>query len=107
MFQVLLPLCAPAVDVFAVYGLLFLPLAKVAAVWCALLAAQVATAAYALRLDRERYGPLWTLPLQQFVYRQMMYLVVVQSTIMALTGGRLRWHRMARTGATHQVLINR
>ncbi len=28
-----------------------------------------------------------------------MYLVVVQSTIMALVGGRLRWHRMTRIGA--------
>jgi hypothetical protein len=28
-----------------------------------------------------------------------MYLVVIQSTVMALLGGRLRWHRMVRTGA--------
>ena len=28
-----------------------------------------------------------------------MYLVVIQSTVMALLGGRLRWHRMIRTGA--------
>jgi len=28
-----------------------------------------------------------------------MYLVVVQSTVMALLGGRLGWHRMVRTGA--------
>jgi len=33
------------------------------------------------------------------VYRQLMYLVVVQSTVMALLGGRLGWHRMVRTGA--------
>ena len=99
IFQVLLPLCAPAVDVFGLYGLVFLPFVKVAVVWCGLLAAQAATAAYALRLDRERFGPLWSLPLQQFVYRQLMYLVVVQSTIMALIGGRLRWHRMTRIGA--------
>ena len=28
-----------------------------------------------------------------------MYLVVIQSTVMALLGGRLRWQRMIRTGA--------
>jgi hypothetical protein len=71
----------------------------VAAVWCGFVAAQLATAAYALRLDRERYGPLWSLPLQQVLYRQLMYLVVIQSTVLALLGGRLRWHRMRRTGA--------
>jgi hypothetical protein len=28
-----------------------------------------------------------------------MYLVVFQSTVMAVVGGRLPWHRMHRTGA--------
>ncbi|MEU8612411.1 bifunctional polysaccharide deacetylase/glycosyltransferase family 2 protein [Actinoplanes sp. NPDC048791] len=99
IFQVLLPLSAPMVDVYGLYGLFFLPLGKVVAVWAGFTAVQVATAAYALKLDGERYGPLWSLPLQQVVYRQLMYLVVVQSTVMALLGGRLGWHRMVRTGA--------
>lgn len=99
LFQVLLPLTAPVVDIYAVYGLIFLPPAKVAAVWLGFTALQVATAAYALRLDGERYGPLWSLPLQQIVYRQLMYLVVCQATVMALGGSRLRWHTMVRTGA--------
>jgi hypothetical protein len=50
-------------------------------------------------VDGERFGPLWSLPLQQIVYRQLMCLVVIQSTIMALLGGRLRWHSNVRTGA--------
>jgi glycosyltransferase involved in cell wall biosynthesis len=99
LFQVLLPLTAPMVDVYALYGLIFLPAAQVAAVWCGFVAVQVLTAGYALRLDRESYGPLWSLPLQQILYRQLMYLVVVQSTVMALIGGRLPWHRLTRTGA--------
>jgi cellulose synthase/poly-beta-1,6-N-acetylglucosamine synthase-like glycosyltransferase len=99
LFQVLLPLTAPMVDVYALYGIFFLPTAKVAAVWIGFTALQVATAAYALRLDGERYGPLWSLPLQQIMYRQLTYLVVVQSTVMALLGDRLRWQRMIRTGA--------
>ncbi|WIM99650.1 bifunctional polysaccharide deacetylase/glycosyltransferase family 2 protein [Actinoplanes oblitus] len=102
LFQVLLPITAPMIDVYGVYGLLFLSPLKVAAVWSGFTAAQVATAAIALRMDRERYGPLWTLPLQQIVYRQLMYLVVIQSTVMALVGGRLRWHRMVRIGAAQQ-----
>jgi hypothetical protein len=56
-------------------------------------------ARHTLRLDGEGYGPLWTLRFQQAVYQQMMYLVVVQSTVMALLGDRLGWHRMVRTGA--------
>ncbi|MEV1315786.1 bifunctional polysaccharide deacetylase/glycosyltransferase family 2 protein [Micromonospora arborensis] len=98
VFQIVLPLTAPAVDVFAVYGLLFLPWSTLALAWAGLLLLQAATAGYALRLDRERYGPLWALPLQQLVYRQLMYLVVVQSVVTALIGNRLRWQRMVRTG---------
>jgi peptidoglycan/xylan/chitin deacetylase (PgdA/CDA1 family)/GT2 family glycosyltransferase len=98
VFQLALPLAAPAVDILALYGLLFLPWVELAAAWLGLLALQAATAGYALRLDGERYGPLWSLPLQQVVYRQLMYLVVVQSVVTALIGNRLRWHRIARTG---------
>ncbi|MBQ0905816.1 bifunctional polysaccharide deacetylase/glycosyltransferase family 2 protein [Micromonospora sp. U21] len=98
VFQIVLPLTAPAVDVFAVYGLLFLPWSTLALAWAGLLLLQAATAGYALHLDRERYGPLWALPFQQLVYRQLMYLVVVQSVVTALIGNRLRWQRMVRTG---------
>ncbi|MCW3842933.1 bifunctional polysaccharide deacetylase/glycosyltransferase family 2 protein [Micromonospora yasonensis] len=98
VFQIVLPLAAPAVDIFALYGLLFLPWSSLVLAWAGLLLLQGFTAAYALRLDRERYGPLWTLPFQQLVYRQVMYLVVVQSVVTALIGNRLRWQRMARTG---------
>ncbi|RKR90437.1 cellulose synthase/poly-beta-1,6-N-acetylglucosamine synthase-like glycosyltransferase [Micromonospora pisi] len=98
VFQVLLPLTAPAVDLFAIYGLIFLPWSQLILAWLGLLGLQALTAAYALHLDRERYGPLWTLPLQQFVYRQVMYLVVIQSVVTVLLGSRLRWHRMVRTG---------
>jgi cellulose synthase/poly-beta-1,6-N-acetylglucosamine synthase-like glycosyltransferase len=99
MFQVVLPLAAPAVDVYAIYGMAFLPWYRVAAVWVGFTVAQALVAGYALRLDGERYGPLWTIPLQQIVYRQLMYLVVVQSTVTALLGGRLGWHRLVRSGA--------
>ncbi|MEU6320411.1 bi-functional transferase/deacetylase, partial [Streptomyces sp. NPDC047009] len=44
-------------------------------------------------------GPLWSLPLQQFVYRQLMYLVVIQSVFTAVSGSRLRWQRMERYGS--------
>lgn len=42
---------------------------------------------------------LISLPLQQILYRQLMYVVLLQSWITALTGGRLRWQKLRRTGA--------
>lgn len=99
LLQVLLPLFAPVVDVFALYGLVFLDPARITGLWLVFLAVQMLMAAYAFRLDNEPLRPLWTLPLQQFVYRQVMYLVVVQSVVTALAGVHLRWHRMERYGS--------
>lgn len=97
-FQVLLPLLAPVIDVAALYSIIFLPSPTIAYVWLAFLGLQYLAAGYAFVLDRERLAPLWSLILQQFVYRQLMYLVVVQSVSSALYGIRLRWQKLRRTG---------
>jgi cellulose synthase/poly-beta-1,6-N-acetylglucosamine synthase-like glycosyltransferase/peptidoglycan/xylan/chitin deacetylase (PgdA/CDA1 family) len=97
-FQVLLPLLAPVIDVAAIYSLVFLPTMTIAYVWIGFLGLQYLAAAYAFVLDREPLGPLWSLVLQQFVYRQLMYLVVIQSAFSALYGIRLRWQKLRRTG---------
>lgn len=98
LFQVLLPLFAPVIDVFAVYGLVFMDPQRIVGLWLAFLVLQIAMGLYAFRLDGERPTALWSLPLQQFVYRQLMYLVVIQSVWTALVGARLRWQRMERYG---------
>ncbi|HTJ69898.1 MAG TPA: bifunctional polysaccharide deacetylase/glycosyltransferase family 2 protein [Actinospica sp.] len=98
LFQVLLPLLAPLVDVFAVWGLIFGQALEMGAVWLGFLAVQMLASWYAFRLDGERARVLWSVPLQQLVYRQLMYLVVIQSVVTALVGSRLRWQRMDRRG---------
>jgi cellulose synthase/poly-beta-1,6-N-acetylglucosamine synthase-like glycosyltransferase/peptidoglycan/xylan/chitin deacetylase (PgdA/CDA1 family) len=98
LFQVLLPALAPLIDVFLLYGLVFLNPVRTALFWLALLAVQLGTAVFAFRLDRERLRPLWALPLQQFAYRQLMYLVIIQSVATALAGARLPWQKLTRTG---------
>jgi cellulose synthase/poly-beta-1,6-N-acetylglucosamine synthase-like glycosyltransferase len=100
LFGVALPLLAPVIDLLALYGLAFLDRTHTALAWLAMLTLQFATAAIAFHLDRERLRPLWALPLQQFAYRQLMYLVIAQSTTTALAGARLRWHKLHRTGQT-------
>ncbi|MET7469767.1 bifunctional polysaccharide deacetylase/glycosyltransferase family 2 protein [Micromonospora sp. NPDC005222] len=98
LFGVLLPLAAPVIDLLAVYGLVFLDRSDTVVAWLAMLALQFLTAVLAFRLDREKLGVLWVLPLQQFVYRQVMYLVLLQAVGTALTGGRLGWQKLRRTG---------
>ena len=66
--------------------------------WLGFNALQLALAGYAFRLDGESPRALWALPIQQFVYRQLMYLVVIESVVSAVVGTRLRWHHLQRTG---------
>ncbi|MGW0968684.1 glycosyltransferase [Streptomyces sp. NPDC002516] len=98
LFMVLAPLLAPLIDIFLVYGVVFGPTGRTIVAWAGVLTVQAVCAAYAFRLDKERMSHLISLPLQQILYRQLMYVVLLQSWITALTGGRLRWQKLRRTG---------
>jgi cellulose synthase/poly-beta-1,6-N-acetylglucosamine synthase-like glycosyltransferase len=71
---------------------------KVTLFWLTFVLLQALAGGYALRLDGERLRPLCMLPLQQVVYRQLMYLVTIQSVITALIGTRQRWQAISRAG---------
>jgi cellulose synthase/poly-beta-1,6-N-acetylglucosamine synthase-like glycosyltransferase/peptidoglycan/xylan/chitin deacetylase (PgdA/CDA1 family) len=98
LFQVLLPLLAPLIDVFAIYGIVFLDPLPIIAFWAGFNLLLLVLALFAFRLDHESPRVLWAMPLQQLVYRQLMYLVVIQSVISAARGVRLRWQHVERTG---------
>ena len=98
IFQIITPIFAPLIDVFTVYSMIFVDFWASLLAWLAVLAVQLLCAAYAFRLDHEKYRYLLMMPLQQLAYRQMMYLVLIHSSITALTGGRLRWQKLKRTG---------
>ncbi|MFI1004013.1 bifunctional polysaccharide deacetylase/glycosyltransferase family 2 protein [Streptomyces galbus] len=98
LFQVVTPVFAPLIDVFTVYSMVFVDFRAALLAWLAVLGVQLLCAAYAFRLDREKYRYLLMMPLQQLAYRQMMYLVLIHSCVTALTGGRLRWQKLKRTG---------
>jgi cellulose synthase/poly-beta-1,6-N-acetylglucosamine synthase-like glycosyltransferase/peptidoglycan/xylan/chitin deacetylase (PgdA/CDA1 family) len=99
MFQVLLPLLAPVVDLYALFGLLEMRIVPMLVAWAAINVFDAIVAGYALKTDGESLRPLWSVPLQQFVYRQLMYLVIIQSAVTAVTGSRLRWQKLHRSGA--------
>ena len=96
-FSVLLPLFGPILDLLTIYGWFFLDRTSTLYGWLAVLAVQIATAILAFRLDSEPLRPLWALPLQQLVYRQLMYAVLLRSATTAIAGRRLRWQKMHRT----------
>jgi cellulose synthase/poly-beta-1,6-N-acetylglucosamine synthase-like glycosyltransferase/peptidoglycan/xylan/chitin deacetylase (PgdA/CDA1 family) len=95
LFQVLTPLFGPVVDTYAFFCALTGAWGALAAFWLGLIGAQAAAAVCAFRLDRERYRGLWTLLVHHTVYRPLLYLVVIQSTVTAWLGNEQRWHRPA------------
>jgi cellulose synthase/poly-beta-1,6-N-acetylglucosamine synthase-like glycosyltransferase/peptidoglycan/xylan/chitin deacetylase (PgdA/CDA1 family) len=100
IFQVTLPLLGPVADVAALYSLVSGGSGAVLVTWLIFTLTHLALGVIAFRLDRERLGPLWALPFQQFFYRQLMYLVAIQSVLSAITGTRLRWHKVRRLDAS-------
>jgi cellulose synthase/poly-beta-1,6-N-acetylglucosamine synthase-like glycosyltransferase len=102
LFQIAFPLLGPVVDLFALYGLFFLDLRAVLGFWIGFNLIQLVVTVYALRLDRESFAGIWALPLQQFVYRQLMYLVVFHALSTAFSGVTTGWHKLGRTGALNR-----
>ena len=98
LFNVIAPLLSPAIDLFALYGILFVHPVHVLVYWSLFNLVQLGIGLYAFKLDGERLAPLLLGPLQQFVYRQLMYLVIIQSVVSALLGARLGWRKLVRTG---------
>ncbi len=99
LFQIVLPLLAPMVDLYLCYGLVFLDPATTALVWGTVMAIQITAGVVAFRLEGEPLRGLILLPLQQIVYRQLMYAVLIQSIASALSGARLGWQKIPRTGS--------
>jgi hypothetical protein len=98
LFQVLLPLLAPMVDIYLCYGLVFLDPVTTGAIWGVALLLQLTAGVVAFRLEGEPLRGLVLLPLQQIVYRQLMYAVLIQSVASAISGTRLRWQKIPRAG---------
>ncbi len=103
-FHILLPLTAPLVDVFFLYGLVFDDPALTLLLGAGMLGVQLLTALYAFRLEGEPVDVLWVFPAQQIVYRQLMYSVLIRSVASAVSGVAVRWQRMNRIGVLNNLL---
>jgi cellulose synthase/poly-beta-1,6-N-acetylglucosamine synthase-like glycosyltransferase/peptidoglycan/xylan/chitin deacetylase (PgdA/CDA1 family) len=104
IFQLILPLTAPLIDLFAIYSIVFLDPLPILAYWGAFNVFQFVLAWAAFGFDGESRRPLWALPLQQFCHRQISYLVVYEGVISALLGSRLHWQQIERTGDVGAVV---
>jgi len=98
VFQLILPFLNPIADVLMVYSLLSGQGGPVLGYYLAFLAVDAAAAALAFGFEGERRSRLWGLLPQRFVYRQLMYVVLVRSVLRALKGELQSWGVLQRTG---------
>lgn len=98
VFQVLL---APLVDIFLVYGLLFLARRRRWRGRRCLGADDRRVVAF--RLEREPIGVLWLLPLRRSSTRQLMYAVLIRAMVTAVGGIRLGWQKLPAGGRARGV----
>jgi hypothetical protein len=87
----------PPVTVAGLY-MLFLDPAMGALIWGGFLLVQFVPGVVAFRMDGERLGALWSLPFHHILYRQLMYLVLVQSIVTAVVGTLLPWQKLHHAG---------
>ena len=91
-------LLAPAVDLMIVAQLLTGHLDPITlGMWLTITLSTTAMGWYALRLDHERSMWALLLPLQQVIYRQLLYATVLRAAVAALSGARLHWNKLPRT----------
>jgi poly-beta-1,6 N-acetyl-D-glucosamine synthase len=98
LYQILFPAISPFMDIAMVasifagnYGLFF-------AYFTGFSALELAGATIALRMDRGDMRLLPWLILQRFVYRQLMYYVILKSIVAAIRGSAVGWNKLERTG---------
>ena len=111
LFQILLAVAAPLVDlavvwslISGVYGALAHPVEwspddtfRSLLYWAVFILVDLSAGALGMALEkRAPWGDLPYLPVQRFGYRQLMYYVVVKSVLTAARGGRVGWGKLER-----------
>lgn len=111
IFQIFFPLISPLIDLTIVWTLFIALLERLGqpaeyasanlnrALFSYLLffAVDLLASAFAFLLEkREQWSLLWRLFLQRFCYRQVMFYVIIKSTLMALRGVNVGWGKIER-----------
>ncbi|KSB89352.1 polysaccharide deacetylase [Caulobacter vibrioides] len=111
LFQILLAVAAPLVDLAVVWSLvsgLYAALAhplewrpddmvRGLLYWAVFILVDLSAGALGMALEkRAPWADLPYLPVQRFGYRQLMYYVVVKSVLTAVRGGRVGWGKLER-----------
>jgi len=105
IYQILLPFLAPLADILLVISLIaagldIIPASPFHIVLYYLIFSliDIAGAALAFAFEKEDYRKLWWMIPQRFIYRQLMYFILLKSIGKALKGEMQGWGTLKRTG---------
>ena len=98
-FQIALPLLSPLADLFMLFAILNGNASEVFWYYLVFLLVDVVGAWIAFRFEGERVTRLWYLLPQRFIYRQLMYWVLVKALLRAVQGELTQWGVLKRTGS--------
>ena len=98
VYQFLVPLVAPAVDLLLVVSLVRGRALATAGYYLLFFALDLALSAVAVLLEGEDLGLLVGLFVQRIAYRQLLWVALIRSVWNALAGFAVGWGKLARTG---------
>ncbi|HZO89829.1 MAG TPA: polysaccharide deacetylase family protein [Chthonomonadaceae bacterium] len=98
LYQMLFPAVSPFMDVAMLWSFFAGNWAQLGAFYLLMFAIEFVAALIATRLGRGNPRLLPWLFFQRFVYRQLMYYVVLKSLVAAIRGGAVGWNKFERTG---------
>ncbi|HLK57844.1 MAG TPA: glycosyltransferase, partial [Chthonomonadaceae bacterium] len=98
LYQILFPAISPFMDVAMIYSVFMGNFWQFAQYFLLMSGIELAAATIAMIMDRGNWRLLPWLLLQRFVYRQLMYYVILKSLLAAIRGGAVGWGKLERTG---------
>ena len=99
IYQFLVPLVAPAVDLLLIVSLVRGRAAQTAAYYFLFFALDLLLSAVAVLLEGEELQLLGGLFVQRIVYRQLLWVALAKSLWSAVAGFAVGWGKLARTGS--------
>jgi len=99
LFQIILPLFSPIADLMMVFGLFGGHPGKILFYYVAFIVIDFIVGIIAFWMEKEDYKKLWYIIPQRFIWRQLMYYILIKSVRRALKGELSGWGTVKRTGS--------
>jgi cellulose synthase/poly-beta-1,6-N-acetylglucosamine synthase-like glycosyltransferase/peptidoglycan/xylan/chitin deacetylase (PgdA/CDA1 family) len=99
LYQILFPAISPFMDIYLLYSVVNGNLSRVAAFYFGMFGIELMAAAVATTMDKSGGRLLPWLFFQKFLYRQLMYYVILKSILSAFRGSAVGWGKLERTGS--------